>query len=426
MNLEEYKSVNKWLSDIAYERSGSLNTKKMYLTVLKNFCRFVGKTPDQLVSDCSSEVKIRKFVEQIKAFTMKEGRAKGTVVLYTTVLKSFFDHNGVHLPIRRIQNWVTYEDRAITQDEIHKILQVSDLRAQVEIAILAQSGMRIGTLARLTNGHVREGLEKGEVPLCIHISAELTKGRVKSYQTFIGPESINLLKLYFHVRKVGTKKIPGEQFTDTNPLLRHHGKKEVIPIGPHCIYDDIRKALLQTGLAEKTGKPNELRPHSLRKFFKTQLETAGVPRTFIEHMMGHKLPGSESRYFKPTKEQLKEAYMKGLPFLSLTRRKDVEDEFKRVLQTVKAKRREPDIIKFVDKILEALTEEKVYSEAPFKAYFNNNNTMNVCPKCKNPADSDALVCDQCGEKLRIECSRCNTLNKLTSNYCKKCRNKIGV
>jgi len=50
--------------------------------------------------------------------------------------------------------------------------------------------MRSGTLAELTYGHIREGLEKDEVPLRIHIASELAKDRVKSFNTFIGLEAV--------------------------------------------------------------------------------------------------------------------------------------------------------------------------------------------------------------------------------------------
>ena len=36
-----------------------------------------------------------------------------------------------------------------------------------------------------------------------------------------------------------------------------------------------------------------LTPHSIRRFFGTQLEVKGVPRDFVEYMMGHQLPGQE-------------------------------------------------------------------------------------------------------------------------------------
>jgi len=424
MNLEKYESVERWLRDVAFERSGSLNTRRQYLEVLRLFCGFMDKNPEEMISECEMTEETRQdYVDRVKDFAMEGGKAKGTVVNYTFVLKSFFEHNGVHLAIRRIQNWVTYEDRVITPEELHKLLQASDLRTRCEIAILAQSGMRIGTLAKLTYGHVMSGLERGETPIRIHISSGEAKGRVRSFDTFTGPEAIDYLKLYLEARHMGTKKIPGERLTEKSPLFRDQRKKKVEALGYPSIYRDIRKALLKTRLVERKGKPSKLRPHSLRKFFKTQLEIAGVSRTFIEFMMGHTLPGTESAYFKPTVDQLREAYMKGLPFLSLKPRREVKEEFRSILEVVKAKRGDPEVSRLAEKLIEALSEEKVYSEAP--SSFVYHNSINFCPRCRSPVDSDALVCDQCGEKHRIECAKCQTLNKIGAKYCKKCGEKIS-
>jgi hypothetical protein len=44
----------------------------------------------------------------------------------------------------------------------------------------------------------------------------------------------------------------------------------------------------QTGLlGVKRGSRYKLRPHSIRKFFRTQMTALGVDRDYIEYMMGH-------------------------------------------------------------------------------------------------------------------------------------------
>ena len=130
----------------------------------------------------------------------------------------------------------------------------------------------------------------------------------------------------------------------------------------------------------------------------------------------------DSAYFKPTIQQLREAYLKGLPFLSLKPRREVREEFRQVLEVVKAKRGDPEVSRLAEKLIEALSEEKIYNEAPSRTFLRNS--LVFCPRCRNPVDSDALVCDQCGKNLRIECPKCKTLNKMGAKYCKKCRNKI--
>jgi len=229
--LEEYGSVVRWLRDLSYQQSGSESTKRHFLWVLKSFCDSVGKSPDEMVSECrGSEEARREYADKIKAFVMRNDRTKDTIATYSTAMKSFFRHNGVEVPVGRVKSWVTYEDRAITPEELRKLLKVADLRTKVAVAVLAQSGMRTETLAKLTYSHVREGLEKEEAPLRIYVASELAKDRAKSFDTFIGPEAIELLKSHIEARKRGTKYIEGEAVVDESPLIRNDLSRDILGV----------------------------------------------------------------------------------------------------------------------------------------------------------------------------------------------------
>ena len=90
---------------------------------------------------------------------------------------------------------------------------------------------------------------------------------------------------------------------------------------------------------------------------------------------------------------------------------------------VKARRADPEISRLADRFLEALSEEKWIGEAPSKAIASNSG-LDVCPKCGSLVDQDALVCDQCGANLRMECKKCKTLNRVGAKYCKRCGKRI--
>jgi hypothetical protein len=62
--------------------------------------------------------------------------------------------------------------------------------------MLALSGFWIGTLAKLQYRHVKRNLEKGTIPVHIHIEAEITKGKYHDYDTFLGQEAAEYLKAY--------------------------------------------------------------------------------------------------------------------------------------------------------------------------------------------------------------------------------------
>ncbi|MFH0897655.1 MAG: hypothetical protein V1850_06390, partial [Candidatus Bathyarchaeota archaeon] len=56
-----------------------------------------------------------------------------------------------------------------------------------------------------------------------------------------------------------------------------------------CIYRLIHKLYVKAGLIDKTQKVRYgLRPHSLRKYFNTQMKLPGtIPSELVEYMMGH-------------------------------------------------------------------------------------------------------------------------------------------
>ena len=156
--------------------------------------------------------------------------------------------------------------------------------------MLALGGFREGTLIRLQHRHVQEGLEKSIMPLHIHIEAEITKGKYHDYDTFIGTEAVEYLKLYLEERRRGSPdgKISPEEITDRSPLLKDTTFRTVKPIGEKQVYQLIHNLYFKADLL----KPNkdhiyDLKVHSIRKYFKTQLIALGVQADYVDYMMGH-------------------------------------------------------------------------------------------------------------------------------------------
>ena len=76
------------------------------------------------------------------------------------------------------------------------------------------------------------------------------------------------------------------------------------PMQPNNLYDAYYDLLKRLGLAEKDDVGWKLHFHVLRKWFKTQLEHAGVNRLLIMNWMGHDA-GTQAVYYLPTQEQVK-------------------------------------------------------------------------------------------------------------------------
>ncbi|MCJ7613473.1 site-specific integrase [Candidatus Bathyarchaeota archaeon] len=212
-----------------------------------------------------------------------------------------------------LRKTVRYPDRSPTPEELAKIIDIADLRDKVIISILALSGIRIGTLVKLQYRHVKSDMETGVTPINLHIEAEITKGKYHNYDTFIGCEANAYLKTYLDARRIGNERLesgkkrgmPPEEITDFSPLIRDRHTTQTKPITPNAVHSIIHTLYRKAGLIENGGKIRyDLRPHSIRKYFRTQLgANSKIPTDYIEYMMGHTIS---------TYNDIK---MKGIPFL---------------------------------------------------------------------------------------------------------------
>ncbi len=123
----------------------------------------------------------------------------------------------------------------------------------------------------------------------------MTKGKYGDLDTFVGADAVEFLNLYLQERRQGSPdrvggnpKQPPEELSDLSPLLRDATSSEPRAIGPKAIARIVRNLYAKAGLIKPTlGRMYELRIHTLRKYFKTQLLALGVQPDYVDYMMGH-------------------------------------------------------------------------------------------------------------------------------------------
>jgi len=176
----------------------------------------------------------------------------------------------------------------------------------VIVSCLALGGFGVDTLTRLKYRHVREDQERGVTPIHVHVEAEITKGKYADYDTFLGQEAAEYVRLYLDQRRHGSPsgKIPPEVITDESPLPRADRYRAPIPLSTTQTRQVVSRLFRRAGVAKrKLGRRYDVCVHSLRKYFCTQFTALGVPAEYVEYMMGHKI----SRYY--------DIEMKGIEFL---------------------------------------------------------------------------------------------------------------
>jgi integrase len=281
-------------------RTASAGTLYQYIYSIHRFCNWANIQPDQIIQACQDQdgdpnpkaiAKYSRLLDDYLGELQAEEYTPGTVSNHIKGVKALFNANRLKLDIDfNLSKRVVYKDRAPKPEELARLLDLSDLRVKVIISMLALGGFRTGTLVKLKYRHVKQDLERNITPIHIHIESDITKGKYHDYDTFLGQEAADYLKAYLEIRKRGTEKIPPETLTDESPLIRNSQTKLVLPVTPIAIHQLVHDQYVKAGILPSKptmGRRYELRVHSIRKYFRTQLASLGVQTDYVEYMMGH-------------------------------------------------------------------------------------------------------------------------------------------
>jgi len=278
--------------------SASHDSCRSYTVQVQKYSSWLGYSPDQLIADIKpvgnipDPLRVQNhpgYLNDYLAELQDQGLKPGAVNNYIKSVKTFYRVNGVKIELSEpLSRRVTYKDRAPKPEELSKLLDIGDLRQRFIVSAIALGGFREGTFSKLQYRHVKHDLEAGVTPLHLHIEAEITKGKYGDYDTFLGAEAVTYLKLYLQQRRQGTRYQEPEIITDTSPLIRDEGRAEPKGITPKQVRTIIHRLYLKAGLITKSGgRYYDLRTHSLRKYFKTQMIALGVQADYVDYMMGH-------------------------------------------------------------------------------------------------------------------------------------------
>jgi len=264
------------------------------------YSRFLENSPDMIINDVKSggnipdAIKVQNhigFLEEYLAKLQDDGLSPGRVHGAVKHIRTFYRTNGVVVNLQeKLSRRVVNKDRSPQPEELVRVLEVADLRGKVVVSLLALGGFRENVLAHLQYRHVRDDLEKGIVPIHVHVDIELVKAKIADHDTFLGGEGAEFLKLYMIDRQKGSAdgRHPPEMLNDNSPLIRDVTSHEPRGVGPKQIRTIVRGLYRKAGLLKtRNGRLYDLRTHSLRKYFKTQHVALGVPEPIVDYWMGH-------------------------------------------------------------------------------------------------------------------------------------------
>jgi site-specific recombinase XerD len=278
--------------------SASLSSCFVYTATIHNYSNWLGYSPDLIIQDIKPVGNIpdpqrvqnhQGYLDEYIAQLQDDGLSPSRVNNCAKYVRTFYRTNGIKIELSEpLSRRVIYKDRAPKPEELAKLLEIADLREKTIISMLALGAFREETLSKLQYRHVREDIENNRIPIHVHVEAEITKGKYHDYDTFLGAEAAIYLKLYLEQRRKGTIKLEPETFNDDSPLIRDANRKEVKSIGTKQIGKLVHYLYVKAGLVKQPkGRMYDLRVHSLRKYFKTQLLALGLQPDYVDYMMGH-------------------------------------------------------------------------------------------------------------------------------------------
>ena len=217
-------------------------------------------------------------------------------------------------------NYEERRSRPISVEEAIKLINLLPFRAKVVAVCQLQSGIRITELLRLKYKEIEEGLEKGRLPLKV----PLRNDNGREYFTYLGEDSVNLLKLYLqHRGSLTGRKIKQDEYIFI-PEQKETRKTE--PLKRDFIQRQILRTVLRSGLSERNSHKDltwrqNYHTHAFRHIFRTECAHAGIPNEIAEFWMGHDR-GVEYIYNHRDKfheEDFETEYRKVEPYLSITK-----------------------------------------------------------------------------------------------------------
>ena len=306
--LKKFKTIREWLRQVRIHGTKSKSTEKNYLGSMVRFCRYVGRDPDQLIDEAKAHVDAgeKKYAEKLVLdfFDFVEtdlGRSRGTARTIYGALRGLYRTHEILFYEKTPPEQIEEITKPPFKEDVIKVLKQCDARERFIITGIGQTGMRREDFATLVYGDAQRDYEAGADRLYIE---KQSKKRKIWFNVFLGKQSTEALRIYLEERKR-----EGEIFTDSTPLIikkKPGGRKTWAP-GERV--EPIKPTALTRIVKEAGDRVNVyLRPHMLRKFFRTQA-SPNIGHEAAMKMGAWKLPGVAKSYYLPSREECLKLYL---------------------------------------------------------------------------------------------------------------------
>ena len=309
-------------------------TLKAYTICLDQFLKFTKfHDYDSLIKEDPKKIQI--IVEDF-LMVCKTKYRYGSIDNIFSAIQLFFTMNDVMLNFKKIRKMFPerekpYGDKPYTTEDVKLLLdQTKTLKFKALIYLLSSSGVRAGAVHEMQVKDLKD-MGHGCKALTVHPNT------IAEYHTFISPECVKSLDVYFEQRR-----LKGEKITENSYLFLTDWNTKFSPEYVSITMCRLAKKLHNR---KKTGsRYDKMASHGIRKRWDTILKMRhDCNISLVEKMIGHsKTIPLDNVYFKPTLDQLFSEYLKALPDLMIDETLKLRDELEKKQNEIELLKRNQD------------------------------------------------------------------------------------
>lgn len=345
---------NKVINDklyVAWIKSLSEKTASRYRYGLIAYCNFTKKTCTKLIKEAQKDYLNRVAPWELRHIKAFEGFIQSikndpeisnwTKLGFINAVRHFYRFNKipvdslskVNIPAMATERYLDLP--GLKLEDIRKAVLscgVDEKLTKALILTFLSSGQAQAEVQKLQGRHLKNVVNGVAV-------VNMTRGKTnRRFTFFIGQEA--LMAIHDYKSPIGDNDLVFTQKTSNKALT-----------------DNYIGTIFKRLAAKLEWERAYFQPHRFRHYFKSQL-SGSMSSTFIEYLLGHKLPGVEGNYFLGNEEKMLEQYIKNQDKLTVfTDKETLQQQY----DELKGKR---DIE--MDKMKADFEEMKLKMEAYFK------------------------------------------------------------
>lgn len=309
-------------------------TLKAYTNALDQFLKFTKIHDYDSLINLESK-KIQVIVEDYLMICKTKYRY-GTIDNFFSAIQLFFTMNDVNINFKKIRKMFPERekplgDKAYTTEDVKLLLDTTKtLKFKALIYLLSSSGVRAGSVHEMQIKDLKD-MTDGCKALTVYPNTK------DEYHTFISPECVQALDIYFEQR---TKN--GEKITENSYLFLTDRHAKFLPEYVSITMCRLAKKLHDRNRIE--SRYDKMASHGMRKRFNSILKMRhDCNLSLAERLMGHSTSIQlDNSYFKPTLDQLFSEYLKSLPDLMIDETLKLRDELEKKNNEIELLKRNQD------------------------------------------------------------------------------------